>query len=149
VTATDPVTNVIHVWIDGRRKTVSVAGHLDPGLPYSGRGKTPPAFLRAYDAIHRFPVPANPWLPPQIEVVLWPREQSREPVVNWPPGWPALESARVGQSGVHRILLPAAEYARLRTLASEDTIRAVQAGNRLWSIAYRLPFPHEATWARH
>jgi hypothetical protein len=148
ITATDPVANVIHVWVDGRRKTVSVAGHLDRSLPFSGRARTPPEFLRAYDAIADFSEPAGPWLPPQIEVILWPRERFPGQVLPWPQGWPSVESARVSRSGVHRVFVPAAEFRQVERLVAEDATRAVKAGNRLWSVAYRLPFPHEATWAR-
>lgn len=150
ITGTDPVANVIHVWVNGRRKSVSVVGHLFP-FPGGGdgRSKTPPEFLRAYDAITNFSVAAGPWLPPSVELLLWPREHFGEKAVPWPQGWPSLDSARIDRSGRYRILLPARQFASLRKLAPDDAQNpAVKIENGLWTLGYRLPFPHEETWAR-
>lgn len=150
ITGTDPVTNVIHVWVNGRRKTVSVAGHLFQ-LPGGGdgRSKTPPEFLRAYDAITNFSAPASPWLPPAVELLLWPRERFQEEVVPWPQGWPSLEGAAISRGGMHRLSLPAGQFGRLKALLPDSGHgRTVRIEKQLWTIAYRLPFPHEALWAR-
>ena len=150
VTGTDPAVNVIHVWVGGRRKTVTVVGHLDPWPPgFDGRSKAPAAFLRAYDAITKFSASAQPWLPPSIEVVLRPREHFPEEVVPWPKGWPSPEGARHNSSGMRRIMVPATEFNRLKRLLPEgDNDRTVSIGNQRWLMSYRLPFPHELTWAR-
>lgn len=148
VTGTDPVGYVMHVWIRGRRKTVSVSGHLSP-LPggMDGRAKAPAEFLRAFDAVVRFTAPASPWMPQLLELRLWPRERFREPVVAWPAGWPLPERAPGNRNGLRRIVLPATEFKRLRTLIPpEAPVRTASIGKTLWSVSYRLPFPLESTW---
>ncbi len=148
VTGTDPVVNVIHVWIKGRRKTVSVSGHLSP-MPrgMDGRAKAPAEFLRAYDAIARFTTPAIPWMPQSLELLLWPRERFQEPVMAWPAGWPLPERAPGNRNGLRRISLPAAEFKRLMALIPpEVAVRTMSIGKHRWSVSYHLPFPLEATW---
>lgn len=148
VTGTDPVASVIHVWVGGRRKTVTVVGHLNR-IEGKGRSKAPAAFVRAYDAMTNFSASAQPWLPPSIEVMLWPREHFPEKVVPWPKGWPSPEGARHSLSEMRRIMLPATEFNRLKGLLPEgNNHQTVNIRNQRWMMSYRLPFPHELTWAR-
>jgi hypothetical protein len=149
ITGTDPVDNVIHVWVDGRRKTVSVAGHLwHLSGGGDGRSRAPAEFLRAYDTITNFSAPGTPWLPPSIEVLLWPRERFSEEVLSWPQAWPSPKGPPLSRSGMHRIVLPTAEFDRLKGLLREGhPTGTVGIENRRWLMSYRLPFPHEVTWA--
>lgn len=153
IRGTDPLVYDVHVWVGGRRKTVSVAGHLwsFPGRPeLDGRAGVPPAFLRAYDTMVKFSAAATPWLPSSIEVSLHPHDRLRGEPQPWPRGWPSLESARVDRGGLHHLTLPDSEFGNLRRLADrlEGTGRGVRIGERSYVMGYRLPFPQENAWAR-
>jgi hypothetical protein len=143
---TDQPTNELYLWIGGKRKSISIYGAVrrDQGV----RSETPPAFLRAFDTITTFTTQAQPWLPEQIELLLWPFDQSREVPAPWPDGWPDLSQARErGHDGLRQIFLPAGQYATLRELLG--TLRetqAVQLGGRKWFVSFRLPFPREDAW---
>jgi hypothetical protein len=143
---TDQATNELHVWADGKRKSVSVYGAIrrSPDV----RKKTPAAFLAAFDTITGFTAPARPWLPEEIEVLLWPFDHSRKAPVPWPGNWPSFSQARArGDSGLHQLMLPAGQCERLRELLGAlHGNRAVLLDGRKWTVSYRLPFPREDAW---
>ncbi len=144
----DQPTNELHVWSDGVRKTVSVYGSLR--REETARAKSPKAFLDAFDVITRFSPDSSPWMPDQIEVLIWPSANSPEEPLPWPDGWPPFEKAKpMGAGGLHQVLLPASEFVRLEQLLKQLKPRkAVQFDGRKWAISYRLPFPGEDTWVR-
>src|SRR5512138_2875285 len=73
---TDQPTNELYLWLRGKRKQVYVYGSLrDDQEALAG---TPTAFLRAFNAIVNFTPEATPWLPDQIEILIWPFEYSVE-----------------------------------------------------------------------
>jgi hypothetical protein len=150
ITATDPVSNVIHVWVGGRRKTVAVIGSLwlsPPDQPNRSRAKSPPEFLRAYDAITSFAVPAEVWLPQTFEVWLSPREHFQERLLRWPASWPSLEAATAVRGKGRRVSLPGQEFATFRQLVPRDgDATTVLIEKRRWQMDYRLPFPREEAW---
>jgi hypothetical protein len=145
---TDQPNNELHLWLNGRRKSVSVYGALRRDV--QARSKTPADFLRAFDAITKFSLRASPWLPDFIEVLIWPFEYSPEKPLQWPEGWPPFEQARPrGREGLHQVLLEAKHLDRLNQLINSlKPKQAVSLGNRKWAISYRLPLPQENAWAR-
>lgn len=146
--STDQPSNELHVWVNGRRKSVSVYGALrrDP----EARSKVPTQFLRAFDTLTKFSADAGPWLPDFIEVLIWPYEYSPEEPLPWPQGWPPFEKARPrGREGLHQVFLGAEHFGSLlQLLNSLKPKQAVRLGDRKWSISYRLPLPQEHSWAR-
>jgi hypothetical protein len=145
---TDQPTNELHVWATGAHKTVSVYGALrrEP----TARAKTPEPFLHAFDVITKFGPEASPWMPSQIEVLIWPYEHSPEEPLPWPDGWPGFEHARPrGTDGLHQLFLPAEEFGSLKRLLGElKPKQAVRFNDRKWSVSYRLGLPREDAWAR-
>jgi hypothetical protein len=144
--ATDQPFSELHLWIDGKRKSIAIYG--DWRRAPDARNRLPAELLSALDAIASFRTPAQPWLPKKIEVLLWSFEfaQTSKP---WPADWPAFSQGLQRGNDLRQIFLPAAQYGRLRTfLASLGSKEAVEFGGRKWVIAYRLPFPHEDAWMR-
>jgi hypothetical protein len=153
IRGTDPLVYEIHVWVDGRRKTVSVAGHLwsSPGRPESdGRARVPPEFLRAYDTMAKYSGAGTPWAPPSIAVTLSLHDALRGQPRPWPRGWPSLDSAYVSKGGLYHLTLPGSELGNVRRFAEQvDAARGgVRIGEHNYVMGYRFPFPHEDTWAR-
>jgi hypothetical protein len=145
---TDQPTNELHVWATGAHKTVSVYGALRREA--TARAKSPESFLHAFDVITKFGPEASPWMPSQIEVLIWPYEHSPEEPLPWPDVWPSFEHAQPrGADGLHQIFLPAKEFGRLQTLLGDlKPKQAVQFNNRKWAVSYRLGLPREDAWAR-
>ncbi len=145
---TDQPSNEIYVWVNGRRKSVSVYGALrrDP----EARSKVPLEFLRAFDTLINFSANGAPWVPDIIEVLIWPYEYSPEQPLPWPQGWPPFEKARPkGREGLHQVFLPGGQFSSLRQLLSSlKPKQAVELAHRKWAISYRLPLPQENAWAR-
>lgn len=148
ISGTDPLAYVIHAWISGRRKTVSVSGHL---WDAASRAKAPPAFLRAHDAIGAFAAPgAPPWVPATIEIALGRNDHAPGEAVRWPQGWPAPEKAPADRDGIRRLSLPGTQFDLVRKLFGAEYQRGamVQIGKSRWYAQYRLPFPSESMWPR-
>jgi hypothetical protein len=145
VVATDPGFYQLHVWVDGKRKSVEVVGFLDrlPGADL--RGRVPPEFLRAYDAITEFSPRGTTWLPLSIDVSLYPSTVRGEPSP-WPKGWPVPDGARADGNGRYRISVPGAELGRVRELWQSQG--GVYFRDRIYGIHYRVPFPYEHAWSR-
>ena len=146
--STDQPNNELHVWLNGRRKSVSVYGALRRDA--EARSKTPADFLRVFDAITKFSAEASPWLPDYIEVLIWPFDYSAEQPLQWPEGWPPFEQARPrGREGLHQLFLEAKHFDRLNELINSlNPKQAVSLANRKWAISYRLALPQENAWAR-
>jgi len=146
--STDQPSNELYVWVNGRRKSVTVYGALrrDPEV----RSRVPGQFLRAFDTLTKFSVRAAPWVPDVIEVFIWPYEYSPEEPLPWPKGWPPFENARPkGSQGLHQIFLPAEHFGSLlQVISSLKPKQAVQLAHRKWAISYRVPMPEENAWAR-
>ncbi len=145
---TDQPTNQLHVWIDGKRKSVSVYGPLR--REKEARDRTPPVFLQAFDAIVKIAPQTSPWTPELIEVLIWPYEHSPMEPLSWPDSWPNFESATPrGSEGLHQLFLSGTELDKLQQFVrSLGPKQAVSLGGRKWAISYRLPFPNEEAWSR-
>jgi hypothetical protein len=146
---TDQPTNELHLWVGGQYKSISVYGNIRAEA--EARAKTPLPFIRAFDSLTAStPSTATLWLPPLIEVLIWPYEHSPEEPLAWPSEWPQFEQARPrGSHGLYQLLLPSEQYPRLiELLRTLKTKQAIRFADRKWTIAYRIPFPHESDWSK-
>jgi len=113
------------------------------------RAKVPGTVLAAFDRLRNFSVRnARPWLPSEVEVMIWPYEHAPDPSIVWPERWPTLSSPKARRRGdSYSIFIPSSELPALRSfLAGRRERGAVEIDGRKWSASIRLPFPHEALW---
>lgn len=91
---------------------------------------------------------AQPWLPSEIEVMIWPYEYAPDESIIWPDRWPGLADPRARRRGdSYSLFLPASELGALRNFLSTRSSRgAVEIDGRKWAAAIRFPFPHEVLW---
>jgi hypothetical protein len=145
---TDQPSIELHVWIGGQRKSVSVYGDLRNDS--RDRAQTPDPFRRAFEALVALPAASpSPWLPGQVEVLLWPYPSSVEVPMEWPSEWPPFEETRLRGEDLRQILLPADQYPRLLELRRNLGDRqAVKLAGKKWALSYRFPFPHEEAWSQ-
>ncbi len=140
---TDQPTNRLCYWVDGKLRAVSVYGSLRATNPE--RDRVPKPFLEVFDFLTQFRAKgAKPWLPPQIEVLIWPFDYSRETPRSWPKEWPGLDDAATKRRGndSYSLFLDSRHFsAFLDLLRSMKSSQAVLIGERKWAISYRIPFP--------
>jgi hypothetical protein len=164
--ATDQTTTVIHAWRDGQRKSVSVYGNVRSGVERSKRqaGKVAPeddvvlinmksvpqSFSDTVQRLTRFDHPrAERWVPPEIEVMIWPYEYAPDASLPWPKEWPGLKDPRTRRRGAGRysLYLPSTELEALRKfLSSRREKQAILIDGKKWAVSYRMPFPRESEW---
>ena len=140
---TDQPTNRFCYWVDGKLRAVSVYGSLHEGA--EEREHVPKPFLEVFDVLTRFRATgAKPWLPPQIEVLIWPFDYSHETPQPWPEGWPGLDDPATKKRGdtSYSLFLESKHFsAFLDLLHSMKSSEAVLLGDKKWAISYRIPFP--------
>jgi hypothetical protein len=90
------------------------------------------------------------WLPPKIEVMLWPYECAPDPSIPWPATWPGLSAKETLKRGnAFSVLLPSEKLSELRAfLATRKEKGAVLIDGRKMAAAIRFPFPGESSWMR-
>lgn len=146
VAMTDQPTTYLLIYGNERPAFLSVYGVLkDEDV----RSKLPAALVAAIDRLAGFASPkAVAWLPKDIEVMIWPYEYAPEQSVRWPSEWPTWRSRGSDKSGDGYLLhLPSAALPKLKALLARRTEKAaVEIAGRKWSVAYRIPFPHEELW---
>jgi len=90
----------------------------------------------------------KPWTPKHLEVMIWPYDGTPAGIVQWPHGWPGLDSPQTKKRGdSYSIFLPGRDLARLRGVM--ETMRergAVEIGGRSWAMTFRFVFPSEPIW---
>ncbi|MBI3726518.1 hypothetical protein HY251_21550 [bacterium] len=161
-TWTDQPTHDLHVWIEGKRKTVSVYGRLDPrkvaaqpsdpddDACKAEREKTPTAFLSVFDKLVGYANDgAKPWLPARVEVMIWPFEYAKDDPVSWPEGWPGIDHADTRKRGSdsYSLFLEKEHLEALRKLMADmKQTQPLLLGGKKWALAWRLPFPEEQVW---
>lgn len=143
VAKTDQPSIGMHVWRDGALKTVWVYGdvRVDP----EARAETPPAFLSVFDRVVEFAdETATPWLPDQLEIMLWPYETSD--AADWPSEWSSLsgESTIVRYADQYSVFIPSSFFDDYMALHEEAD--AVRLAGATWAFALRFPFPAESQW---
>jgi hypothetical protein len=139
---TDQNTESLFIGRGGALAAISVYG--DPAS-----SKVPSAMRSAYARLSRFDrSDARPWLPENIEVMVWPYEYAPDASIVWPREWPGLDSPNTVRRGdSYSIFLPSVDYARLIAfLKGRRGKGAVEIGGRKWAAAIRMPFPQEMEW---
>jgi len=140
---TDQPTNRLCYWVDGKLRAISVYGSLHASNPE--RERVPKPFLEVFDFLTQFRAKgAKPWLPPQIEVLIWPFDYSRETPRPWPKEWPGLDDPATKKRGndSYSLFLDSTHFsALLDLLRSMKSNQAVLIGEKKWAISYRIPFP--------
>ncbi len=140
--ATDQPNNRLCYWIDGKLRAVSVYGPLRLGSPE--REGVPKSFLEVFDALTGFRVKgAKPWLPPLIEVMIWPFEDSQLTPEPWPKKWPGLDDPLTKKRAmVYSLFLESRHFSDFLDMRRRmKSGQAVLIGDKKWAVSYRLPFP--------
>lgn len=156
---TDQPTNELVLWRGAERHRIAVYGSLRPPASDadeetrttvdSERARTPAPFLAAFDALVSLRTSgATEWLPRQLEVLVWPYDNSQMVPVPWPGGWPGLDtSVPANGADLRAIMIPSTELPRLRgLLATLGGRQGVRLAERTWTLAWRVPFPGERAW---
>ncbi|MEO3403573.1 hypothetical protein AAFN85_06700 [Mucilaginibacter sp. CAU 1740] len=142
--ATDQPTSELIINYDFRAQ-INVYGSLRYEKS-PAREKTPSAFLKVFDKlIHFKDAKAKEWLPDSIEVMLTSYSYSPETPINWPTQWPDLKDKHTVQRSVdlYSVYIDRKELDKLKKLISSlGEKQAVKVSGRLFSIAYRLPYPN-------
>lgn len=152
VMVTDMPTNTIHTWQDGERDVVHVYGDLR--LPdtdeWSARPHAPAEFLALYDrlleiiAAYEQADDAEVWLPPYIEMLVWPYDTST--TRTWPADWPGLDHPCTvnRHDDLYSIYVDSTNYDQLLEIVGGS----VRLDGRTWTTSLRFPFPSEHLWMR-
>lgn len=141
---TDQPENYLFIGRGGRMSRISIYGRIQSS-------STPPQVVPAYERLISFDHPGSqPWLPEQIEVMVWPYEYAPDRSIQWPSSWPDLNSeTTVRRGNSYSIYLPSSLHPRLIDLLRRQPQRgAVEINGRKWAVSLRFPFPHEAAWMR-
>lgn len=140
-TKTDQPTNVIKLWDEKLgEKTFSIYGNLfsDPEAREQAADK---GLIDLFDALVGYSHPgAEPWMPEQFEVVLWPYDYS-DPI-EWPKDWPGLDDpTTVKRDSVYSLYLEMSAYEQFLALVEDGY--ALRVDGATWAFSVRFPFPHE------
>jgi hypothetical protein len=139
----DQPKNQLRYWVNGQPRAIEVYGPPHGRAP--GGESVPKPFLEVFDALTGFRAKgAKPWLPPQIEVMIWPFDYSRETPKPWPKEWPGLDDPATKKRGDtdYSLFLDSRHFSDfLNLLRSLKSTQAVLIGDKKWGIAYRFPFP--------
>ncbi len=139
--ATDQPTNRLCYWVNGKLRAVEVYGSLHPGKPE--REQVPKPFLEVFDFLSQFRAKgAKTWLPPKIEVLIWPFDNSGEPPKPWPKGWPGLDDPATKKRGDrgYSLFLDSRHFSDFLSLGRSSS-GVIMIGDKKWAVSYRIPFP--------
>jgi hypothetical protein len=145
-TSTDQITEELLVYHGVKPVFISVYGSLeDPEV----RSKIPSQVVAAFDTLKAFNPPAeHPWLPHQIEVMVWPYEYTPDVSTEWPRDLPDLNDPdTVSRGDSFSIFVPASKLDEVRaTLARRKEKGAILINGKKWAASIRFPFPQEQLW---
>jgi hypothetical protein len=139
---TDQPTNRLCYWVNGKLRAVSVYGPLRESAPE--RERVPKPFREVFDALTGFRAKgAKPWLPPLIEVLIWPFDNSQLTPEPWPKEWPGLDDPLTKKREmVYSLFLESRHFSDFLNLGrSMRSGQAVLIGGKKWAVSYRIPFP--------
>lgn len=125
---------------------LSVYGSLDDQKVTS---RLPAPIAKAFSTIRAFKsARSEPWMPSQIEVMIWPYEYAPEPSIHWNEEWPDVSAPSTIQRGDgYSLFLPSSEMGALKSfLAQRNPKGAIEINGRKWAASYRIPFPGERLW---
>jgi hypothetical protein len=142
---TDQPTNVLIFWTPGLdgRKEVSVYGSL---RAFETRPAIlPEALWSALKSLRSYQKPmATPWMPPYVEVMVWPFDYAKESA-NWPAQWPGLDDSMTRKHGdLYSIFINSSRLEEIKAFKNGlKPKQAVKLNNKKWAMELRFPFPHE------
>jgi hypothetical protein len=86
---------------------------------------------------------AQPWVPEQLEVMLWDYSYAPEASIQWPSKWPGLSAPTTRKRGdAYSVFLPGTEEeALIALLATRNEKGAVEVDGKKWAVSYRRVFP--------
>ncbi|WP_160734641.1 hypothetical protein [Altericroceibacterium endophyticum] len=145
VEATDQPDNRL-LWYGDPPVFLSVYGSLDDQQVTS---RLPTAVVKAFSTIRAFEsARSEPWMPAEIEVMIWPYEYAPEPSIHWNEEWPDISAPSTIQRGdSYSLFLPSSEMGALESfLAQRNPKGAIEINGRKWAASYRIPFPGERLW---
>lgn len=144
----DMRTAVLVVFEDAKPSIISVYGGIDSS--WTKGSIVPEKVVIAGNRLRSFTHPdAQPWLPEQIEVMIWPYEYAPQKSIVWPARWPGLDSPDTvkRREGAYSLFIPSADLSRLRAfLKTRREKGAVEISGRKWAVDWRLLFPTERAW---
>lgn len=90
---TDQAENNLFIGRGGGMSLISIYGQIRPS-------SAPPQVIPAYERLLNFTHPGSqPWLPEQVEIMVWPYEYAPDPSIQWPSSWPDLNSETTVRRG--------------------------------------------------
>jgi len=138
---------------DGSYKDVSIYGPLGGAPEYIAKraeyGRLPKPIDDAYRFVIAYDNPrAKAWLPPFIEVMIWPYEYAPDKDLIWPKSWPGTrDSATVSHGDMYSLFIESTHYNDLVDfLARRRERQAVRIDEKKWAVSLRFPFPGENIW---
>lgn len=129
------------------KKKVAVYGDLRSDEKV--RKNTPKAIMDLFNKIIGYEnKKAQKWLPPKIEVMIWPYEYAPDKSIVWPAGWPDLNDKTTKKRGdSYSIFLDSSKFdSFIEFLKTRNEKGAVEINNKKWAVSYRFPFPSEEKW---
>lgn len=139
--STDQPTTTVLLSENGKVSGVRIYGRVVGG---ESQGKLTQRMIETVQTLRKFDaVDARPWLPKNIEVMIWPYEYAPEASIGWPRDWPGLkDSATVQRGDSYSLYLPSGHFEELKALLARQKPRgAVKIDGHKWAVAWRLPFP--------
>jgi hypothetical protein len=147
----DALRYYFDVLVDGAYERTEVVGGLWPTALW--RQYLPRPLVQLYDELSHFTQSnAVPWLPPNVEVLLWPLvpggyDCDSVVPVPWPAEWShAVEHTTDGRPLVRIPTADLRHLARLWSRFGPYACHPLQLGGQSWTFGYRYPFPAEEQW---
>jgi hypothetical protein len=155
---TDQESAVVFAWRDGRLKAVKVRAAFS--AEDSLTSFAPAAFRRVYDRLRHFDHPgAVAWEPTSLRVRAWTYEHAPDdPPLDWPEGWPDLNSpgttvddqSDIGVPEVFTLRLPYRHRSHLDSLLmARGRRQAIRINGKKLSVGYEFAFPNDTVWTHH
>lgn len=121
-------------------------GNLKQVSAYGGVPAEMAAFINFLNTLQaRVGARAESWRPSFFEVMLWPFDHALGEPIPWPEDFPGLDSPAMVKRGKssYSVYLPAEDEEKLRSFIEARQGNAVLFDGKKWSVAVRIPFPHE------
>ena len=149
---TDQPETHIALDVDGRKLVTYIYGRLGPvegrnvgRARKQDRANVLPAQVDGLIAyLSGFRVAnAQPWVPEQLEVMLWDYSYAPASSIQWPSNWPGLKAPTTRKRGdAYSVFLPGTEEEALKAfLATRNEKGAVELDGKKWAVSYRRVFP--------
>ena len=155
---TDQPETQVYINLSGQRLVTRIYGLAALGLSVpafrasggESRSDTlPQSLVRLHEYLTQLDyADAKEWIPQYVEVMIWPYEYAPDTSIQWPPGWPGVDSEdAIARGDSYSIFMPGDRITDLRKfLATRRDKGAIEISGRKWSAALRYVFPSEPVW---